>query len=281
MLSKINGFMIELYDYKFNSDEAILSKIRWLPKLTRTGVDMGMQGWDLIGRALKDFNFLKDPGISLKVHSNCSGTEILPAEVFFRDESGLPELERYALDLCQGRVLDVGAGAGCHSLILQGRGIQVTAADISHDAVKVMEERGLSHVIEVDVNSWETGDKFDTILMLMNGIGLVGDLDGLNSFLNHVKAMITPGGQLLLDSTDFTLFPEFMNTWGAAQLRQGRYFGEVEYRIEYQGLVSEAYSWLFVDYKTLIDYAHEAGWFCQIIFEEEGQYLARLTRHEE
>lgn len=240
---------------------------------------MGIKGWDLLGRALKDFHLQKDPGISLKAHSNCSGMEILPVEVFFRHDSGLPDLERYALDLCQGRVLDVGAGAGCHSLILQGRGLQVTAADISHDAVRVMEERGLAHVIEVDVNQWETGDKFDTILMLMNGIGLVGDLNGLKSFLSHIKGMIAPGGQLLLDSTDFTFFPEFMKTWGAVQLKRGRYFGEVEYRIEYQGLVSEAYSWLFVDYQTLVDYAQETGWFCQIIFEEEGQYLARLTRH--
>lgn len=241
---------------------------------------MGIQGWDLIGRALRDYHLQKDPEICLKVHSDCSGVETLPVEVFFRDESNLPDLESYALDLCQGRILDVGAGAGCHSLILQERGFQVTAADISSDAVKVMTERGLLNTLAVDVRHWEPEAKFDTALMLMNGIGFVGDLFGLRDFLDHAKGLITKEGQLLLDSTDFTLFPDFMRSWGAAQFRQGRYFGEVEYRIEYQGQVSEAYKWLFVDQQTLAKYALDTGWHCQIIFEEDGQYLARMTRNE-
>lgn len=241
---------------------------------------MGIQGWDLMGRAFRDYHLHKDREICLKVHSDCSGVETLPVEVFFRDASDLPDLERYALDLCQGRILDVGAGAGCHSLILQERGFQVTAADISPDAVRVMTERGLLNTLAVDVRHWEPEAKFDTALMLMNGIGLVGDLSGLKDFLDHAQGLITKEGQLLLDSTDFTYFPEFMKGWGAAQFRRGRYFGEVEYRIEYQGQLSEAYQWLFVDQQTLAEYSLATGWHCQIVFEEEGQYLARLIRYE-
>lgn len=241
---------------------------------------MGIQGWDLMGRALRDYHLQKDPEICLKVHSDCSGVETLPVEVFFRDESNLPDLERYALDLCQGRILDVGAGAGRHSLALQARGFQVTAADISSATVKVMTERGLTNTLAVDIRHWEPEAKFDTALMLMNGIGLVWDLSGLRDFLGHAKGLITKEGQLLLDSTDFTHFPDFMRSWGAAQLGRGRYFGEVEYRIEYQGQVSEAYQWLFVDQQTLAEYSLETGWHCQIVYEEEGQYLARLVRQE-
>lgn len=236
---------------------------------------MPIQGWDLMGRALWDFYLHKSPELCLKVHSDCSGVETLPVKVFFRN--ALSDLERYALELCQGRVLDVGAGAGCHSLILQDRGRQVTAADISNDAVRVMAERGLRRTLAVDVRDWTPEERFDTILMLMNGIGLVGDLVGFRNFLDHAKELITPGGQLLVDSTDFTLFPDFIRWWGGIQIKRGRYFGEVEYRIEYQGQISEAYQWLFVDRQTLAEYAREAGWFCQIVFEEEGQYLARLT----
>jgi len=237
--------------------------------ITYSGVDMAIQGWDLMGRALQDFHLQKDPGICLKVHSDCSGLETLPVEVFFREGPNLPDLERYAL-----------AGAGCHSLILQERGFQVTAADISRDAVKVMAERGLRHTLAVDVRHWRPEERFDTVLMLMNGIGLVGDLFGLKDFLDRAQGLIAPQGQLLLDSTDFTLFPEFMRIWGAVQLKRGRYFGEVEYRMEYQDQVSEAYQWLFVDQQTLSEYSLETGWHCQIIFEEEGQYLTRLTRLE-
>lgn len=241
---------------------------------------MDVLGWDLLGRALKDYHLHNDPGIKLRVHSDCSGTEILPAEIFFRHYYNLPELERYALDLCQGRILDVGAGAGCHSLILQERGFNVTAADVSKDAAEVMKDRGLHQVIEADIRKWIPVERFDTVLMLMNGIGLVETLNGLKSFLEHAKMLVVSGGQLLLDSTDFTLFPKFMKTWAAIQLKRGRYFGEVEYRMEYQGEQSQPYGWLFVDQNTLAEYALETGWLFQIIFEEEGQYLARLIRHE-
>lgn len=241
---------------------------------------MAIQGWDLLGRALKDFHFHNDSGIQLKVHSDCSGMEVLPAEIFFRHYDTLPELERYALDLCRGRILDAGAGAGCHSLILQERGFEVTAADVSGDAVEVMRDRGLQQVIKVDIKRWKPLERFDTVLMLMNGIGLVENLEGLKFFLKHAKGLLAPNGQLLLDSTDFTLFPKFMKTWAAIQVKRCRYFGEVEYRIEYKDQLSDAYSWLFVDEKTLEEYALEAGWLSQIIFEEEGQYLARLIRNE-
>lgn len=239
---------------------------------------MAVQGWDLLGLALKDYYLQNDPGISVKVHSDFSGVETLPLEVFFRHDYSLPDLERYALDLCQGLILDVGAGAGCHSLILQERGLQVTAADISHDAARVMEQRGIRRILEIDVTKWEPKQRFDTVLMLMNGIGLVGDLNGLKDYLELSQRLIMPEGQLLLDSTDFSHFPKLMKSWAKSQFKQGRYFGVVEYRIEYQGKLSEAYRWLFIDQRTLADYAREAGWFCQIVYEEEGQYLARLTR---
>lgn len=238
---------------------------------------MDILGWDLLGRAIKDYHFHNDPGIKLRVYSDCSGTEILPAEIFFRHYHSLPELEQYALDLCRGRILDVGAGAGCHSLILQERGFNVTAADVSKDAAEVMKNRGLHQVIEADIRKWMPAERFDTVLMLMNGIGLVETLNGLKSFLEHAKTLLVPDGQLLLDSTDFTFFPKFIKTWAKIQSKRGRYFGEVEYRLEYKGEQSRAYSWLFVDQDTLGRYALETGWLFQIIFEEEGRYLARLT----
>ncbi len=237
---------------------------------------MAIQGWDLLGLAIKDYYLQNDPGISLKVHSDCSGLEILPVEIFFRHYYSLTELERYALDLCQGRTLDVGAGAGCHSLILQERGFEVTAVDISINAVEVMKERGIRRVLEIDINDLKPRENFDTILMLMNGIGLVENLDGLKNFLIRAKQLLAPEGQLLLDSTDFTLFPKFMKSWAVSQSKRGRYFGEVEYQLEYKGQLSEVYRWLFIDQKTLEEYALNTGWLFQIIYEEEGQYLARL-----
>ena len=239
---------------------------------------MPIQGWDIMGRALRDFQLGKDPEICLIVHSDYGGVETLPVEIFFRQYQDLPELERYALDICRGRVLDVGAGAGCHSLILQERGLEVTAADISGEAVNVMKERGLKSVLQVDINKWEPTESFDTVLLLMNGIGLVENLEGLRRFLIQAGRMLEPGGQLLFDSTDFTLFPEVFDSCTALQADRDRYFGEVEYRLEYRGQLSEPYRWLFVDQQTLAQYALESGWLFQIIYEEEDQYLARLVK---
>lgn len=143
---------------------------------------MAIRGWDLLGSALKDYYYQNGSGLGLKAHSDCSGEEDLPVKAFFRDYENLSELERYALDLCLGRTLDVGAGAGCHSLILQERGLEVTAVDISVDAAEIMKQRGLKDARAVDINQWEPEDKFDTVLMLMNGIGLAEKLDGLKGF---------------------------------------------------------------------------------------------------
>jgi SAM-dependent methyltransferase len=100
----------------------------------------------------------------------------------------MPEIERKALDMATGKTLDVGAGSGCHSLVLQEKGIDVTAIDISPLSVETMKERGIKKVMEQDFFTMQ--GKYDTILMLMNGIGIVGTLERLPKFFRQLDNIL-------------------------------------------------------------------------------------------
>ena len=223
--------------------------------------------------------------------------QVISPEVFFTQE--LPEVEALALDLCRGRVLDIGAGTGRHSLLLQEEGLAVAALDRSPVALQIMAERGVRCRIAADLFHWAGPEEpFDTLLLLMNGAGLVGSLAGLERFLRLARPWIQPMGQLLLDSTELSDFGENPAPLedplprtpepalpGDPETRvleeEGR--GEVKTKVvnfvaEYNGQRGDPFPWLFVDPETLLHYAHANGWQGQILYQEPGgAFLARLT----
>jgi SAM-dependent methyltransferase len=183
----------------------------------------------------------------------------------------MPDLESMALDFCKGKVLDIGAGAGSHSLILQERGLKVVAIDVSEGALMVMKDRGVRDARLQDI--FELNDeKFDTLLLLMNGIGLVQSINGLKQFLRHSKRLLNKGGQLLFDSSDVAyLFEE-----GIPDLPN--YYGEIDCCYEYRRQKSDWFSWLYVDRFTLTNIALEQGYKTEVLFiDDSDQYLVRLT----
>ncbi|MGQ9836494.1 MAG: class I SAM-dependent methyltransferase [Cyanobacteriota bacterium] len=245
------------------------------------------QGWDPLDQALWDWHRGQPQGpILMHVHSPdripFEKTQSISAEVFFTQE--LPETEALALDLCRGRVLDIGAGTGRHALLLQERGLSVWALDRSPVALQIMEERGILKRIKADIFQWQGLEfRFDTLLMLMNGVGLVGSLAGLDRFLTLAQDWIQPTGQLLLDSTD-------LGDLGDESLEDELVAAEkstdetnpparvVHFTPEYQGQRGDPLPWLFVGPETLLQHAQAAGWQAQIIYQEPGgAFLARLT----
>lgn len=203
----------------------------------------------------------------------------VPVSYFFRSPEQFPPYERRALDLCRGRVLDVGAGSGCHSLALQDRGLEVTAIEILPDLVDILRERG---VRDARVATWMDVDagRFDTVLMMMNGLGLAETLLGLRRFLQDARRLIGSDGQILADSTDVRvrMDPEAGRS-GSLQRPDGRYVGELHFQLEFQGRKGPPFGQLYVDPRTLRRYSLEAGWGCQILRppDEYGHFLARLT----
>lgn len=227
---------------------------------------------DIQGKAIVDY-WNGEKSAQLKVHTSYGELEKMPVKVFFRSETQLPALEKYALSLCQGKTLDVGAGAGSHSLILQKRGIDVTPLDISPLCVEVMQSRGIKHVICDDIFALET-HRFDTILILMNGLGLAKNLEGIPGFLYKMQQLIQPDGQLLIDSCDVSYLAE------EGSQKDG-YMGEIFYQFEYKGEKGPIFPWLYADIQTFQQIVQPLGWHFQVIYEEPtGQYLARLIRDE-
>ena len=226
---------------------------------------------DVLGRALQE-HFFDHARYKLWVHDRIGPRMEMLIPVYFRTYDSMPELEQLALDLCYGKILDIGAGAGSHALELQERGADVSALDISEGAVAVMQARGVQKVLQQDVFSLK-GQKFDTLLLLMNGIGLCGSVEGLKVFLKGAKKLLKKGGQLLFDSSDVAYLYE-----DGEPMPENRYYGEIDCCYEYRRQKSEWFSWLYIDRELLREIAESLGWCMELLGEDEsGQYLVRLS----
>lgn len=225
----------------------------------------------VFGRALKDYYTGDQPEI-LFLHNNYGTVEEMPVEIFFREPEDFPELEFIALSLCDGKVLDVGAGAGSHALHLQSQGMEVHALEHSKTACEIMSERGVLNVKNQDFFHYNE-ETYDTLLFMMNGIGLAGSLENVTQILEHSKTLLNPGGQILFDSSDLSYLYED----GSVIRPVNHYFGEIGFQYEYKGNKGTPFSWVYVDQDTMIALAQASGWVIQILYEDDqDQYLARL-----
>jgi SAM-dependent methyltransferase len=203
----------------------------------------------------------------------------LPASLFFREQADFTDIEKAAIELCKGHVLDIGAGTGLHSVALHRRGHPVTAIDISPQAVTIMRQRGLKDVYCEDIYEFH-GRHFDTLLMMGHGIGMVETIAGLERFLGHAHTLLSANGLLLLDSLDVRITDDPCNlAYHEANRREGRYIGEIKMQSEFRGQRGPYCGWLHVDDETLTKQAKLTGWHCQTVRREQsGHYLAQLTR---
>ena len=230
---------------------------------------------DPMGRAISDYYHTRKAG-KLRVLSSMFYEDEIPVATLFRDFADMPIQEQKAIELCRGNVLDVGAGSGCHSVILKERGLAPVAIDISELSVEVMKERGLD---ARNINFFDETftDKFDTILLAMNGIGIVGKIDRLPLFFRSIKRLLAPGGQVLLDSSDISYV--FMDDDGGMDIDLAAgYYGEIDYKMRYKNITGAPFDWLYIDFDTLSMYAEEHGFICEKCIDgEHYDYLARLT----
>ena len=230
---------------------------------------------DPMGRAIADYH-KSNKASRLRVFSPMFEEDEIPLTTLFRNYESMPEIERKALDMAKGRVLDVGAGAGCHSLVLQGRGLDVTAIDISPLSVETMKERGVKKVFEQDFFTLE--GQFDTILMLMNGIGIVGTLERMPEFFKQLDKILAPGGQVLCDSSDISYV--FEDEEGMIDIpNEMDYYGEHSFQMQYKDTIGEPFDWLYIDADTLKQNAGRCGYAVEVVAEGgHYDYLARITK---
>ena len=229
---------------------------------------------DPMGRAIADYQS-NGKVARLRVFSPMFDEDEIPVKTLFRRYKEMPKIERRALDMSRGRVLDVGAGAGCHSLALQDKGIDVTAIDISPLSVATMRQRGVKNVAEQDFFTLK--GQYDTILMLMNGIGIVGRLERMTEFFKQLDTLLAEGGQLLCDSSDICYLYEDED--GVIELPSEGYYGEQTFRMQYKDVQGDSFPWIYIDADTLTQVANANGYNVDIVAEgEHYDYLARIVK---
>lgn len=224
---------------------------------------------DVFGAALLDF-YKNNTSEILWLYNSYGEPEEMPVDVFFRDEQEMDTIEIKALSLCKGNILDVGAGVGSHALLLQKKGLAVTAIDVCTNAVNIMKNRGVKKALLQ--NFFTVTEKYDTLLFLMNGIGITGTLPGFVDFLETAKSMINTGGQLIFDSSDISYL------YDEQPKPKDHYFGEIKYCYQYKNEMGDWFNWLYIDQQTLQTLAMQAGWKYELILaNEDDQYLVSLT----
>lgn len=230
---------------------------------------------DPMGQAIADFHRNGIAG-RLRVFSPQFEEDEIPAETLFREFEEMPAIEQKALEMASGRILDVGAGAGCHALALQEMNKGVKAIDISPLSVETMTKRGVEDAELADFFEMQPETKYDTILMLMNGSGIIGKIENMSRFFNHLRSVLAPGGQVLMDSSDIRYV--FENEDGSLDIDlNAGYYGELEYQMQYKRTKGDSFPWLYIDFGTLQSYAEQNGFHAELIAEgEHFDYLARL-----
>ena len=230
---------------------------------------------DPMGAAIADY-YNKGRAAKLRVFSSQFEEDEIPAEQLFRTFDEMPPLEQEALRLASGKILDCGAGSGCHALALQEMGKEVEAIDISPLSVEVMQKRGVRQAYQINLFDKNYLQKFDAILMLMNGSGIIGKLENMGAFFAKMKQLLNPGGCIYMDSSDLRYLFEDEDGSFLVDLAAG-YYGEIDFRMQYKQIKGEPFDWLYVDFQTLSYYAAENGFKAEMIQEgEHYDYLACL-----
>lgn len=231
---------------------------------------------DPMGAAIADYHRTGRAG-TLRVFSSQFDEDEIPVSQLFRTYDEMPAIEQKALMLAQGRILDVGAGSGCHALVLQEMDKDVTAIDISERSVDVMRERGVCDARAIDLYDERLTDTYDTILLLMNGSGIIGNMEGMEHFFMRMKRLLNPQGCIYMDSSDLKYLFEEEDGSYLIDIA-GDYYGLVDFRMQYKQVKGDAFDWLYIDFDTLSYYAEQYGFRAERVCEgEHYDYLARLV----
>jgi hypothetical protein len=231
---------------------------------------------DPLGRAVFDFHF-NSVDLPIVVHSDDFDDDTIETNYLFRTYKQMPALEKKAMSLCSGKILDVGACAGAHSVYLQEKGFEVTSLETSELCCKVLKDRNLGNVVCQDIFRFNQ-QKFDTILLLMNGTGIAGSLSGFEVLLHHLKTLLNPEGQILIDSSDLIYLFEEEDGSALVDISSDKYYGELTFQTEYKEWIGQPFPWLYVDLNNLENAVKKNKLILSKVFNgQHFDYLARIT----
>ncbi len=231
---------------------------------------------DLFGKAILDYQTNNSPE-DLITETSISEADEMSVAYLFRSFNEMPKIEQKALRLAKSKVLDVGCGAGSHALYLQQKGFDVTAIDISENAIKACELRGLKNVSAENILNLDSNCRYDTILLLMNGTGIFETLENCTKYLLKLKSLLNEKGQILIDSSDI-IYMFDQDEDGAYEVPANHYYGELTFTVQYKGETEESFTWLYMDYNTLQNACLANGLQCELILEgDHFDYLAKIS----
>ena len=233
---------------------------------------------DLFGKAMLDFATNNNPE-NIVTETNISEADEMDVSYLFRSFKEMPKLEQKALKLAKGKILDVGCGAGSHALYLQVNDFEVLAIDISANAIETCKLRGINNAVVLNLLEIDTTLKFDTIYLLMNGTGIFGKLKNIDQYLSKLKELLTPTGQILIDSSDIVYMFDEDEDGGKWIPMYSDYYGELIFNVSYKGEQEEPFDWLYLDYNTLQNACIAQNLNCELVTEgDHFDYLARITK---
>lgn len=230
---------------------------------------------DPMGQAIFDYASTGKAD-TLVVTSTMMDDDVMPIEVLFRSFNDMPAIEQEALRLAEGKILDVGAGSGCHALALQEMGKDVTAIDISILSVEAMRLRGVKDARAVNLFDERLCDRYDTLILLMNGAGIMQRMENMPMFFARMRQLLAPGGKIYLDSSDLIYLYE--NEDGSVDIDlNADYYGQTDFAMRYKDIKGESFDWLYIDFNTLRFQAEASGFTCRMVKKgEHYDYLAVL-----
>ncbi|MDG1332567.1 MAG: methyltransferase domain-containing protein [Crocinitomicaceae bacterium] len=233
---------------------------------------MTAAGKDPLGRIILDYSKDKTDRF-ITVESDICDDDFIDASYLFRSYNEMPKIEQIALEHCSGDILDIGAGSGIHAKHLQDKGYKVKAIDVSPGAVEYMQSKGIDAEVQ---DFFEVTEQYDTLLMMMNGIGIAGSLKNLERTLLQAKKMMRENGQLLFDSTDIKYL--YMDDDGGMWIDLNtEYYGNFNFKMHYEDQSTDWFEWLYIDFDKLQETANKLNLKVEKLYEEEYQFLARIT----
>lgn len=200
---------------------------------------------------------------------------------YFSEYDTWPPHEQKAVTYARGKVLDIGCGAGRHSLYLQGKGLSVTGVDLSPLCVEVCRLRGLKSVYCLPVT--EITPKigvFDTVFMFGANFGLFGGFKRAGWLLKRFQKMTTGEGRILAETRDpyVTRMREHVE-YHEYNRKRGRMPGQVRLRVHYLKYVTPWFDYVFVSKKEMKAILEGTGWeVTEFIDKNEEVYIAVIEK---
>jgi cyclopropane fatty-acyl-phospholipid synthase-like methyltransferase len=201
--------------------------------------------------------------------------------VYFEDYREWPSHHREAIEHAQGRVLDIGCGAGRHALYLQRKGLAVTGIDVSPLAVKVCRMRGVADARVMSITDISTRlGRFDTVVMLANNFGLFGNRRRARWLLKKLHAISTDDAVILTESTDpYANDSPVHRRYRSRNRERGRMPGQIRLRLRYRQYKTPWFDFLLVSKREMAEIVDGTGWRVERFIDSgEPIYIGLLKK---